>query len=185
MALSDDDIAVLEIIARAGVLEPSLTGRDKIQTITKADVDMLNERQGADLVEVSPFIHCPRCPCCEGTLMTVSEECPGCGTADIDTVLLKHHIPCAGIFQQEKDEDRQAICPKCYADLSQEADRVEDVGEMYRCNRCDSKFPEPVLRFYCVECSKFNSLDSTQYCTLFKYRLTDVGFSLLAAAVNE
>ncbi len=134
------------------------------------------------LIHAEVMLRLPRCPTCQMHALTVDERCPDCGSGNLDAEPLWHHIRCAGIFTGELNGNAPAACPKCNADLEAESDRVEPAGQIYHCQDCAGRAPEPALHFWCLECDDFHRLDAVAFHRLYRFALTPAGQAILDGA---
>lgn len=116
---------------------------------------------------------CARCPVCRCHQCIIDERCARCESANLVTVSLYHHIPCAGIFPAPDGIEAVGECPKCHDSLARDPQASEPVGETYRCIDCNAESPEPALQLLCLQCHKAHDLQDVQFHRLWQYRRVD------------
>ncbi len=122
------------------------------------------------LAESKVIYRCARCPKCQSHQCVVEESCALCQSANLKTISLFHHIPCAGIFEAPDGIDALEVCPKCDSRLGDQKGLVESVGETYLCLECGGRSPEPQLGFICLGCRRSYGFDEVAFHRLWCFR---------------
>ena len=119
----------------------------------------------------SKVVHrCARCPNCSSHQCVIDERCAACDCANLKTIPLFHHVPCAGIFEAPDDVALIEQCPKCHGAIATDDELVDRVGETYLCLECQGRSPEPQLRFMCLGCHVSHAFADVTFHRLWAFK---------------
>ena len=168
----------LSIIAAAGVVEPALTKPAVQRYPLPLTQEMLAGLLARKWVSAEAVTYVPACPLCNEVSLILNGACPDCFHYDRTRITLAHHIPCAGVFEAPNGLEKIECCPKCQGRDMTDND-LEAVGEIYYCNDCAQRFPEPAMRLSCQSCKRNHPISDVCFDTLYAYRLTAEGSTLI------
>lgn len=127
----------------------------------------------AKILERSFFERTQCCSHCDSARVVAREVCSDCGSANISEENLVHHYKCG--HQGEKSSfrnDGALICPKCDTDLKHFGVDYDTPGQVFVCNSCGAKAPEPEVSFACGDCHGHTRGEDMHTKDWFSYDLT-------------
>ncbi|MEM8744536.1 MAG: hypothetical protein AAGF14_07885, partial [Pseudomonadota bacterium] len=128
------------------------------------------------LLEQEFFDRLHVCERCGSSHFNVREECPECGSPQLDEEAYLHHFKCA--YQGPESDFRQGdnlICPKCRMELSHFSVDYDKPGSMLKCGGCGHATSEPAVGFVCMECDAHYDGDAVPTRDVHSYELTARG----------
>ena len=119
------------------------------------------------------FVTCPSC----GSPSVISRyNCPRCKSIDVSRHSIISHTEC-GFTESKADfevntafED-ELVCPHCDKKLT--ASDYKEVGVMFKCNTCGSKFQAPNTSHKCTMCNVTFTHRDAGYEPIFEFQLSE------------
>lgn len=153
---------------------------------TLADPDQMNplltRLKKDNLISTAFFERIQICPGCQSGTLIVREECPECGSSDLEEDNYLHHFRCA--YQAPEQEFRSGndlVCPKCRRELTHFGRDYDRPGVMTRCRTCTTATSEPAVSFVCTSCLTKTPADDMAVNDILAAEITEAGISYLGS----
>lgn len=141
----------------------------------KYDINFLEElaSPSANILErgvSESFTVCPDHP--EFLATSIRLYCVRCSSAHIAKLQLAEHKLC-GYIGEKKDflVETEIKCPSCNNVIKNAERELRMVGMWYRCNDCDSKFDNPVIKLHCRKFNHDFGINQAEMVTIPYYKL--------------
>ncbi len=115
------------------------------------------------------------CPECHSAFLNFREECPRCGSANLEVDDLIHHFPCAYVGpEREFRVNDRLVCPKCGRTLRHIGMDYDKPSVIYTCRDCDYSFQEPDVSGVCFYCGTSTSAERLLIKDIKIYKVSQV-----------
>lgn len=191
---SSPDYASLSILATAYTRNTKITASWAPQTPEMvsytaiagiADAySLLEDLANNGLLTRSPFDRLHNCDQCGSSRLNVREECHKCSSSNLRDQSIVHHYTCGTQLPQEQFEDgRKLICPKCRQQLKSYGVDYDKPGVLHQCGECADICSEPAIGFVCADCSNHIPGDIVNTRQWYHYTLTTEGINAVTSGL--
>lgn len=114
------------------------------------------------------------CPDCGSPKVYSKYTCPKCNSHNVEYTQLLEHMKCGYISSKDNfTKGPSLVCPKCQAELKEEAIHYRVIGNCYECEKCGYRFDKPEIIHICQKCRRNFTYQEAKYLKIFSYKITD------------
>lgn len=122
------------------------------------------------------------CPNCHHSHMLYVENCPKCGSSEIQSEEVIHHFRCANVSPEHTyNFGGQLRCPKCKKVLRHIGIDYDRPATVFSCKNCDHSFLNPDTKAICTNCGEEHSVGVLMPHDIMQCSLTPEGLKALSS----
>ncbi|MBW3524175.1 hypothetical protein [Chryseobacterium sp. NKUCC03_KSP] len=121
------------------------------------------------------------CHKCSSGFLNYREECPKCGSHNLQVRSLIHHFRCAYVASEDHfQKGERMICPKCNTELKNLGVDYDRPSKIFFCKKqdCRHEFQKPLIGVHCISCKTEQAPSELKVEKIYKYEITQ-------KAINE
>lgn len=124
------------------------------------------------------------CPKCQHSHLIYQEQCPNCGSNELDYEPVIHHFPCANISPEHTYiVGGQLICPKCHKPLRHIGIDYDRPTSLYLCHNCHQSFLTPDTTARCTYCGTVSNVNDLFPRSIHVVEITPRGINAICHGV--
>lgn len=136
---------------------------------TKKILDVIKSLEQKSILKKENEITKLQCSNCINTDIRFSFCCPACRKGKFKKCVLIEHYACGNVtLEQNFVED---ICPTCEKSIKSIGVDYRKIQNLFICENCNERFPEPLLINYCVSCKTKFILENARWQASRVYRV--------------
>lgn len=126
------------------------------------------------------------CPKCQHSHLIYQEQCPNCGSNDLDYEPVIHHFPCANISPEHTYMvGGQLICPKCHKPLRHIGIDYDRPTSLYLCHTCHQSFLTPDTTALCTYCGTVSKVKDLFPRSIHVVEITPKGINDICRGIHS
>ncbi len=126
------------------------------------------------------------CPKCQHSHLIYQEQCPNCGSNDLDYEPVIHHFPCANISPEHTYMvGGQLICPKCHKPLRHIGIDYDRPTSLYLCHNCHQSFLTPDTTALCTYCGTVSKVKDLFPRSIHVVEITPKGINDICRGIHS
>ena len=126
------------------------------------------------------------CPKCQHSHLIYQEQCPNCGSNDLDYEPVIHHFPCANISPEHTYMvGGQLICPKCHKPLRHIGIDYDRPTSLYLCHNCHQSFLNPDTTALCTYCGTVSKVKDLFPRSIHVVEITPKGINDICRGIHS
>lgn len=126
------------------------------------------------------------CPKCQHSHLIYQEQCPNCGSNDLDYEPVIHHFPCANISPEHTYMvGGQLICPKCHKPLRHIGIDYDRPTSLYLCHNCHQSFLNPDTTAQCTYCGTVSKVKDLFPRSIHVVEITPKGINDICRGIHS
>lgn len=126
------------------------------------------------------------CTKCQHSHLIYQEQCPNCGSNDLDYEPVIHHFPCANISPEHTYMvGGQLICPKCHKPLRHIGIDYDRPTSLYLCHNCHQSFLTPDTTALCTYCGTVSKVKDLFPRSIHVVEITPKGINDICRGIHS
>jgi len=145
--------------------------RDIAEKYGVRDIDVLSKLESLGVLKRLYYDSIVTCPKCGSHRLQARFKCPRCGSRLLRKVTMVTHVSCGfiGVLESMQVVDGKYVCGKCGKPI--ERSGYKELGKLYACDSCGSRFDSPLPDFRCLDCDLVFDHRESEYITLYSYEV--------------